>query len=144
MVEARHPGFIPPLVFVRISFILTILFRTIFRQYDPSSLGCTTVTTFVFLSRRTTACSLTSPAREAQSAPSIPSSLSTSLSWQLLIGASGEAVEAGALRLRVDVFCRKSRRGGLQPLPCVATRRQRRDTSIMMFPISPSKRALLP
>jgi len=38
-----------------------------------------------------------------------------------VIGASGEAVEAVALRRRVDVFHRKSMHGGLQPLPHVAT-----------------------
>jgi len=61
-----------------------------------------------------------------------------------VIGASGEDVEAGALRLRVDVFRLKSTRGGLHPLPHVATRRRRRDASLMTCPMSPSKHALLP
>jgi hypothetical protein len=60
------------------------------------------------------------------------------------IGSLGEAVKAGALQPWVDVFCRKSTCGGLQPLPRVATRQQRRDMSIMTFPMSPLKRALLP
>jgi hypothetical protein len=61
-----------------------------------------------------------------------------------VIGASGEAVEAGALRPRVDVFCRKSMRGGLQPLPLVATQWRRRDIAIMTCLMSQLKRALLP
>jgi len=61
-----------------------------------------------------------------------------------VIGALGEAVEAGVLQRRVGVFCLKSTLGGLQPLPRVATRRRRRDTSIMTYPMSWLKRAVLP
>ena len=44
-----------------------------------------------------------------------------------VIGASGEAVEAGALQQRVDVFHQKSMRRGLQPLPDMATQRRTRE-----------------
>mmetsp|Transcript_47105 Transcript_47105/g.94402 ORF Transcript_47105/g.94402 Transcript_47105/m.94402 type:complete len:222 (+) Transcript_47105:251-916(+) len=57
----------------------TILFRTILRQYDPSSLGCTTVACPDLGSNMTTACSRIGPAyTPAQSAPSMPSSSPTS------------------------------------------------------------------
>merc|ERR1719453_2047069 len=55
----------------RDSFIRTILLRTILRQYEPSSLGCTTVTSFESSSYRISACSTTSLAlSDAHSAPS--------------------------------------------------------------------------
>ena len=60
------------------------------------------------------------------------------------IGLLGEAVEAGAFQLRVNVFRRKLTCRGLQLLLHVATQQQKRDTSIMTFLMSPLKRVLLP
>jgi hypothetical protein len=45
---------------------------------------------------------------------------------------------------RVDLFCQKSTRSGLQPLPNVVMQRQKRDTSIKTYLMSPLKRALIP
>ncbi len=52
--------------------------------------------------------------------------------------------QAGALQRRINVFHQKLMRGGLQPLPRIATQWQRRDTSIMTCQMSWSKHAVLP
>merc|ERR1719199_1644555 len=63
----------------RFSCMRTILLRTILRQYEPSSLGCTTVTCLVFMSYMTTACSRITPALTAHSAPSMPTAPSAGM-----------------------------------------------------------------
>ena len=73
----------------RDSFMRTILLRTILRQYEPSSLGCTTVTSPVSSSYSSSACSL--PDWSAHSAPSLTLALNTAPA-ELLDAAVDEAL----------------------------------------------------